>query len=97
MEEGNVFHFITGGAAEALKLARAAAGDKDIRIGGGAQTIREYLMAGEIDEMHMVVSPVLLGRGEHLMTGLDLPALGYTVGEAVRGEEASHFVVTRSA
>ena len=97
MDGGNVFHFITGGAAEAMRLAKAAAGDKDVRVGGGTQTIREYLAAGAIDEMHLVVSPVLLGRGEHLMAGLDLPALGYQIGEAVRGEETTHYVITRRA
>ncbi len=97
MDGDNVFHFITGGAAEAMQLAKAAAGDKDVRVGGGTQTIREYLRTGAIDEMHLVVSPVLLGRGEHLLAGLDLPALGYQVGQAVRGEEATHHLITRRA
>ena len=95
MDGDNTFHFITGGIHEALRLARAAAGDKDVRVGGGAQTVREYLRAGLIDEMHLAVSPVLLGKGEALLAGLDLPALGYRVSAVQQGEGASHVLITR--
>ena len=69
MDGGTVFHFVTGGIEEALDRAREAAGGKDMRIGGGASTVRQYLEAGLIDEMHLAVSPVLLGRGEPLFAG----------------------------
>jgi len=95
MKGGTVFHFVTGGAGEALRLARAAAGDRDIRIGGGTATIREYLTMGAIDEAHLAISPVVLGRGEALFAGLDLPALGYGVSEQVLGEKATHIILTR--
>ena len=97
MEGGTTFHFVTGGIDEALDRAREAAGDKDIRIGGGAATIRQYFEAGSIDEMHLVVSPVLLGRGEPLLVGLDLPAMGWEVTEHVASEQAMHVVLTRRA
>jgi dihydrofolate reductase len=95
MEGGTVFHFVTEGIAVALDRARAAAEGKDIRIGGGAATIRQYLQAGLIDEMHLAISPVLLGRGEPLLQGLDLVALGYRVQEHVVTEAALHLVVSR--
>ena len=96
MKGGTVFHFETGGIEVALKRAREAAGDRDIRIGGGSETIREYLRAGLIDEMHIAVSPVLLGRGEPFWAGLDLPALGYEVIESTAGERATHLRIGRS-
>ena len=96
MKGGTVFHFETGGAEAALEKARAAAGDRDIRIGGGAETIRQYLRGGLIDEMHVAVSPVLLGRGEPFWAGLDLPALGYEVIESTAGERATHLRIGRS-
>jgi dihydrofolate reductase len=95
MDGGTVFHFVTEGAEEALRLARDAAGDRDIRIGGGAATIREYLTLGAIDEAHLAISPVLIGKGESLFAGLDLPALGYKVGEQILGENATHIVLTK--
>lgn len=95
MDGGTVFHFVTEGAEEALRLAREAAGDRDIRIGGGAETIREYLTLGAIDEAHLAISPMLIGKGEALFVGLDLPALGYKVGEQVLGENATHIVLTK--
>jgi dihydrofolate reductase len=97
MEGGTVFHFVTGGAEEALERAREAAGDRDVRVGGGAATIRQYLAAGLIDEMHLAISPVLLGSGEPLLAGLDLLALGYEVTEHVPGEQATHVVLTKKA
>ena len=95
MEGGTVFHFVTDGIHSALEQARAAARGRDIRIGGGAATIRQYLEARLLDEMHMAVSPVLLGSGEHLLGGLDLPALGYRVRECVHGPKAVHYVIER--
>jgi len=90
MAGGTTFHFITGGIEQALELARAAAGARDVRLGGGVETIRQYLRARLIDEMHLAISPVLLGSGEHLMQNLDLPALGYQVTAHVAGENATH-------
>jgi dihydrofolate reductase len=95
MRGGTVFHFVTGGIGEALQRARAAAGERDIRIGGGAATIRQYLAAGLIDELHLAIAPILLGRGEPLFEGMDLPGLGYTVTEHVPSEQATHVVLAR--
>lgn len=95
MEGGTTFYFVTGGIEAALERAREAAQGKDIRVGGGADTIRQYLAAGLIDEMHLAISPVLLGSGEHLLAGLDLPRLGYNVSERVPSERALHIVVTK--
>jgi dihydrofolate reductase len=81
MEGGTTFHFVTDGIEAALQAARAAAGDKDVRLGGGVAAIREYLEAGLVDEMHMAISPVLIGAGEHLLSGLNLPKLGYRATE----------------
>ena len=97
MEGGTTFHFITEGIEDALRRAKQAAGSKDVRIGGGVETIRQYLSARLIDELHLAISPVLLGSGEHLLAGLDLPALGYQVEEHVKSEAAMHVVVRRSA
>ncbi len=96
MEGGTVFHFITEGIEAALHQARAAAQGRDVRIGGGAATIRQYLRAGLVDEMHIAVSPILLGRGEPLFEGIDLPALGYGVKEPVSTGAAMHLVIGRS-
>ena len=95
MQGGTTFHFITGGIHEALAKAREAAGAKDVRIGGGADTIRQYLGEGLIDELHIAISPVLLGRGEPLFAGLDLRALGYECAEFVASEKATHVVLRR--
>ncbi|HET7544027.1 MAG TPA: dihydrofolate reductase family protein [Polyangiaceae bacterium] len=97
MQGGTTFHFVTGGIEQALELARRAAGERDVRIGGGAETIRQYLRAGLIDEMHLAFSPVLLGSGEHLLHGLDLRALGYRVDGSVAGENATHVTFKRGA
>jgi dihydrofolate reductase len=97
MKGGTTFHFVTGGAEEALALARAAADGKDVRVGGGAATIRQYLEAGLFDELHLAVSPVLLGRGEALFAGLDLPALGYRVADHIQTEMAMHVVLTKGS
>lgn len=95
MEGGTVFHFETGGIEAALEKARALADGKDVRIGGGAETIRQYLRAGFIDEMHVTLSPVVLGRGEPLWQGLDVPGLGYQVASSTSGERATHLILTR--
>jgi dihydrofolate reductase len=96
MEGGTTFHFVTGGIHEALKLAKDAAGAKDVRIGGGAATIRQYLQEGLIDEMHLAISPVLLGSGENLLQGIDLPKLGYSCTEHVATEKATHVVLSKA-
>ncbi len=95
MEGGTTFHFVTDGIESALAQAKAAAGDLDVKIGGGVSTVRQYLLAGAIDEMHLALSPVLLGRGEALFTDIDLPGLGYRVAEVVPTELATHLVLTR--
>ena len=95
MKGGTVFHFVTDGICAALEQAMTAAGGQDVRLGGGVSTIRQYLQAGLVDEMHLAVSPVLLGSGEHLMTGLDLPALGYACTEHVASDKATHVILTR--
>ncbi len=97
MDGGTVFHFVTDGIEAALARANAAAGDRDVRLGGGVATIREYLKARLIDRMHLVVTPVLLGGGEALLAGIDLPALGYQVSEHVPSEKAVHVVVAKGA
>src|SRR5437016_12972776 len=83
MKGGTVFHFVTGGIEEALRRAREAACERDIQIGGGAATVRQYLQARLIDEMHVAIAPILLGSGEALFRGMDLPALGYAGTEHV--------------
>ncbi len=95
MSGGTTFHFVADGSRVALERARAAAGDRDIRIGGGVATLRGYLRDGSIDEMHLAVAPVLLGRGESLWDGLDLPALGYGVDSSEQGERATHLMIRR--
>lgn len=95
MAGDNVFHFVTGGIHAALTLAKAAAGEQDVRLGGGVQAIREYLVEGLIDEMHLAISPVLLGKGEHLLAGIDLPKLGYKVAQHGPGAQATHVVLTK--
>ena len=95
MQGGTTFHFVTDGMDAALKRATAAAGGKDVRVGGGVATIRQYLRAGLIDEMHLAVSPVLLGSGENLLAGIDLLRLGYQCSEHVPAAKATHVVLTR--
>ena len=97
MKGGTTFHFVTDGIESALARAKAAAGGRDVRLGGGVATVREYLKARLLDEMHLAVRPVLLGAGENLMNGLDLRALGYEVGESIAGERATHMFVRRRA
>src|SRR5688572_13237865 len=95
MAGGTTFHFVTEGIHAALDRARASAKGKDVRIGGGASVIRQYLAAGLIDTMHLAVSPVLLGGGEHLLAGIDLRALGFTDVEYVGTPKAAHYVLNK--
>ena len=95
MEGGTTFHFVTGGIHEALERARDAAKGMDVRIGGGPDTIQQYLRAGLIDELHVAISPVLLGSGERLFEGVDMRALGYECVQFVASEKASHVVMQR--
>jgi dihydrofolate reductase len=95
MKGGTTFHFITGGIHEALERARDVAKGQDVRVGGGVATIRQYLQAGLIDEMHLAISPTLLGRGEALLAGIDLTAQGFRCTEHVGTAEAQHVVLTK--
>ena len=96
MDGGTVFHFVTDGIESALAQARKAAGDRDIRIGGGVATIRQFIEAGLVDEMHLAFSSALLGSGESVFQGLDLVALGFSVTESAMGEAAMHVILSRS-
>ena len=97
MAGGTTFHFVTEGIDAALKKATAAAGGRDIRVGGGVATLRAYLQARLIDEMHLAIAPVVLGSGEHLLAGIDLPALGYACTQHTPSASATHVVFTRQA
>jgi dihydrofolate reductase len=96
MDGGTVFHFVDGGIEAALIRATEAAMGRDVRLGGGVATIRQYLQAALIDEMHLAISPVLLGSGEHLFAGIDTAKLGYRCAEHVATANATHVVLTRS-
>ncbi len=95
MDGGTTFHFVTDGIRAALERALASAGGKDVRIGGGVATIQQYLRAGLIDEMHVAISPVLLGAGERLFSGVDALKLGFRCTEHVATPKATHLVLTR--
>ncbi|HEU4952568.1 MAG TPA: dihydrofolate reductase family protein [Holophagaceae bacterium] len=95
MKGGTTFHFVTGGIREALDRAFEAAGGKDVRLGGGVATVRQYLQAGLVDELHLAIRPVLMGRGEPLFQGLDLDALGYEVTKTIPGERATHQILQK--
>ena len=95
MNGGTTFHFVTDGIESALARARQAAAGKDIRIGGGVSTIRQYLLGGHIDELHLAQSPVLLGQGENLFRDIDLPSLGYGSPEWTHGEQATHLILRK--
>jgi len=95
MEGGTTFHFVTGGIEEALNLAKQAAGEKDVKIGGGVSTVRQYLQAGLIDSLHFALAPVVLGQGEALFRDIDLPALGFSVTEHKASEHATHLVLEK--
>jgi dihydrofolate reductase len=95
MEGGTTFHFVTEGIEAALQRAKASAKGRDVRLGGGVSTIRQFLKARLIDEMHIAIAPVLLGAGEHLLVGIDTLALGYTCTRHSNTPDATHFVLTR--
>jgi dihydrofolate reductase len=96
MKGGTVFHFVTDGVHSALRQARQAAGSQDVRIGGGAATVRQFLREQLIDDLHLAVRPILLGRGESLFAGLDARALGYVTEKSVAGERATHVFLKRA-
>jgi len=96
MKGGTVFHFVTEGIHAALERAKASAKGKDVRIGGGASTVRQYLQAGLVDEMHLAASPVLLGAGEALLAGIDLKTLGYAVARHTATPKATHYVLKKA-
>jgi dihydrofolate reductase len=95
MQGGTTFHFVTEGIHAALKRAKEAAQGKDVRLGGGVATIRQYLAAGLIDEMHLAIAPALLGRGVNLFAGIDAVSLGYKCTQHVASENATHIVITK--
>lgn len=95
MEGGTVFHFVTEGIHTALDRARTAAKGRDVRIGGGAATIRQYLQAGLVDEMHVAMSPVILGAGEPLFSGIDLSACGFSVSSCTPSAAATHYLLKK--
>jgi dihydrofolate reductase len=97
MAGGTEFRFVTEGIHAALEQALAAAEGRDVRIGGGVSTVRQYLRAGLIDELHLAMRPVLLGSGEHLLADLDMPALGYECAKYVAGERATHVFLRKRA
>jgi dihydrofolate reductase len=97
MEGGTTFHFVTDGIYRALERAMGAANGLDVRIGGGVETIRQYLQARLIDEMHIAAAPILLGSGESLFAGIDLPSLGYQYTERVAAEFATHVVIRKTS
>jgi dihydrofolate reductase len=95
MEGGTTFIFVSEGIEAALDQAKVAADGRDVKIGGGVETVRQYLRAGLIDELHFASSPVLLGQGEAMFAGIDLPGLGYRVTEHQATEHATHIVLSR--
>jgi len=95
MEGGTTFHFVTEGVEAALDRAKASAGGLDVKIGGGVSTLRQFLLAGLIDELHFAISPVVLGQGEAVFAGIDLPGLGYRVAERATTEHALHVVLAK--
>ncbi len=95
MDGGTTFIFVTGGIGEALEKAKVAAKGRDVKIGGGVETVRQYLRAALIDELHFALSPIVLGQGEAMFAGIDLRALGYLVIEHQASEDATHIVLSR--
>jgi dihydrofolate reductase len=95
MDGGTTFYFVTDGIQSALEQASEAAGGRHVRIGGGVSAIRQYLAGGLIDEMHLAIAPILLGKGEHLLTGIDLPSLGYQRIQHLATENVTHVVVAK--
>ncbi len=97
MEGGTTFHFVTDGIESALTQAKAAAGGKDVRVGGGVDTVKQYLRARLIDELHLAVSPVFLGQGENLFSDIDLRSLGYVFSRSVATPNATHLFITKES
>jgi dihydrofolate reductase len=95
MKGNTTFYFVTEGPEEAMRQAKEAAANRDVRIGGGVATVRQYLTAGQIDEVHLAFSPVLLGEGENLFAGINLPKLGFQPVETTPGEGATHVILKR--
>ncbi|WP_054309322.1 dihydrofolate reductase family protein [Mesorhizobium sp. 1M-11] len=95
MEGGTTFHFVTGGIEDALAQARQAAAGKDVRVGGGVETLKQYLKARLVDDLHLAVSPFLLGSGENLFSDIDLTALGYRITDRVPTQKATHLTIVR--
>jgi dihydrofolate reductase len=95
MKGGTTFYFVTSGVRDALEQAKAAALGRDVRLGGGTATVRQGLEARLIDEMHLAVRPILMGRGENLFAGLDIPGLGYEIAKTVQGERALHVFIRK--
>lgn len=95
MEGGTTFHFVTDGIYTALERAKASANGRDVRLGGGVNVVRQYMQARLVDEMHFAISPVMLGAGEHLFAGINVPALGYACTRHVTTPNATHFVLTK--
>jgi dihydrofolate reductase len=95
MAGGTVFHFVTDGTEAALRLAREAAGGRDVRLGGGPATVRQYLSAGQVDDLHLAIAPVLLGSGEGLLNGINLRALGYECTTQMAGTRATHVLLRK--
>ncbi|MEG9431607.1 dihydrofolate reductase family protein [Terriglobus sp. ADX1] len=95
MKGGTTFYFVTDGVGSALEKAQQAAGEKHVRIGGGVLTARQYLQAGLVDSVHLAMAPVMLGRGENLLAGIDLPSLGFSVKEHVATNAATHVVLEK--
>jgi len=96
MKGGTVFHFVTGGIHEALERAREAAAGKDVRVGGGVSTVRQYLQAGLVDEIHLAQAPIVLGSGEALLSGLDLIQLGFRCTRHLGTAHAQHVVLAKA-
>jgi dihydrofolate reductase len=95
MQGGTTFQFVTGGIGEALSRAKEAANGKDVRVGGGVSTVRQYLEAKLIDDLHLAIAPTLLGNGENLFAGLNLPALGYQYTRHMASDHAMHVILTK--
>ena len=95
MRGGTEFRFVTDGIQSALRRARDAAGGRDVRVGGGVSTVRQYLTAGLIDELHLAMRPIFLGSGEPLLTGIDMRALGYECTDQIPGERATHIILRK--
>ncbi len=96
MEGGTTFYFVTDGIESAMEKARKAVNGKDIRIGGGVSTIRQYLQAGLIDQMHLAIAPVFLGTGENLFNGINLPALGFKNTQITQGNGTTHVILKKA-